>query len=107
MIGDPNSPGFAFDHDQLHRTMAAAQGSSVATINYLLDPLTDVSVPSGWWNSTHAQAHSDFATAFPGIYWPSQIAINDINLAQGPTQWWQFSNWQAHNLANQALTPSA
>jgi hypothetical protein len=102
----PNDPSFAFDHDQMHRNMYRSIPASVgfSGVPYQLDPLTDVSAPAGWWNSNHATAHRDFASAFPAITWPSFVSIADIDLSTGPTTWWAFANWQAHNLANQALS---
>lgn len=94
-----SDPSFAFDHNQLHYNMALALPAGSTSIFPLLDPLSDIAVPSGYWNSDHAQLHSDFASEFQQIYWPSASAINDVNLAEGPMQWWAFSNWQLHNLA--------
>jgi hypothetical protein len=102
-----SDPGFAFDHDQLHRNMMYALPAGVFSATpYLLDPIIGAEIPNGYWNTDHAQAHSDFASEFPAINSISQVSINDINLEQGPDQWWQFSNWQAHNLAVSQLPSS-
>lgn len=99
-----NAPDYVFDHDQLHRTMIAAIGtSSVPTA--VLDPLLDGGVPGGWWDAIHAEAHRDFATAFPAIYWPSTVSISDIDLSTGPTEWWALNNKNLHDLAN-TVTPT-
>jgi hypothetical protein len=101
---DIDSPGFEFDHDQMHRRMndALPPGSGLA-FQWMLDPVVNPQIPAGWWNTNHAQAHANFATAFQRIYWPSAAPIVDINLAQGPTQFWAFQNWNLHNLANSVL----
>ncbi|HEX3522857.1 MAG TPA: hypothetical protein VHT52_12305 [Stellaceae bacterium] len=103
---DPSGPSFAFDHDQIHQNMwRSTPGSNgFSALPYQLYPFGDIQVPSGWWNSDHAQAHSDFASAFPAIAWSSAVNINDINLSQGPDAWWSLSNKIAHDLANTALT---
>lgn len=85
---------------------AAPHSNSFSALPYFLYPVEGADVPAGWWNNNHAKAHSDFASDFPAIYWPASAAINDINMVQGQTQWWQFSNWRAHNLAIQALNPA-
>ena len=99
-------PTFSWEHDQMHRTMLAAEGNSSA-LTAILDPITDIEVPAGSWNSDHAQAHADFATAFPAIYWPSTAPIVDINLAQGPTEFWAFQNKNLHDLSESTLALSA
>ncbi|HEX3524234.1 MAG TPA: hypothetical protein VHT52_19360 [Stellaceae bacterium] len=103
---DPSGPSFAFDHMQIHQNMyqGTPASSGFSVLPYLLDPIGDVQVPAGWWNSDHAQAHSDFASAFPAIAWSSTVNINDINLSQGPDAWWALSNKIAHDLANTQLT---
>ena len=102
----PQSADFSFDHQQLHQNMYQATGLSTgwSAVPYLLDPIIGAEIPSGWWNSDHAQAHSDFASAFPAITLPSTVAINDINLSQGPDAWWALSNKVAHDIANTALS---
>ena len=101
---NPSDPSFAFDHEQIHRNMyTSIPASGFSALPYLLDPITDVQAPAGWWNTDHAQAHRDFASAFPAINWPSQVSIADIDLSNGPTEWWAFANWQAHNIANSVL----
>lgn len=99
---DIDSPGFSFDHDQQHRNMVYSTPASLSwsTALYLLDPMQNANIPSGFFNTLHAQAHADFATAHPSIYWPSTVGINDINLDSGATNWWAFSNWNLHNIAN-------
>jgi hypothetical protein len=102
---NPKGPSFAFDHDQLHQNMwSATPAGAYSAVPYLLDPIQGADIPSGWWNSNHAQAHSDFASAFPAITLPSTVAINDINLSQGPDEWWALSNKVAHDIATTALT---
>ena len=76
---------------------------SWSTALYLIDPMSDAQVPSGYFNTLHAQAHSDFAAAHPSIYWNSTVGINDIDLNSGATSFWAFSNWQLHNVANSVL----
>jgi hypothetical protein len=98
-----NDPNFAFDHDRLHRTMTAALPPGFTA---LLDLIQAATVPAGWWNTNHAQAHADFASAFPAINWPSKVAIADINLSTGPTEWWALSNRTLHNIADTMLPPN-
>lgn len=105
---EPDSLAFGFDHDQMHRRMAYAlpNGPGFSGIPYLLDPIIGANVPFGYWNKNHAQAHSDFASANPAIFWPSTAPIVDIDLNSGATKFWAFSNRQLHNLANSALPPA-
>ena len=99
-----NDPNYAFDHDQMHRAMANATPPS--GLFPILDPIQDINVPNGWWDVNHAQAHQDFASAFPAINWPSNVAITDVALSTGPSEWWALSNRTLHNLANTVLPTS-
>jgi hypothetical protein len=102
---NPKGPDFSFDHDQLHQNMwNALPAGAYSAVPYNLYPVVGAEIPAGWWNSDHAQAHSDFASAFPAITLPSTVAINDINLSQGPDEWWALSNKVAHDIANTALS---
>jgi hypothetical protein len=104
---DPSGPSFSFDHDQIHQNMyqgIPAASTAFSALPYMLYPFGDIQVAAGWWNSDHAQAHSDFASAFPAIAWSSAVNINDINLSQGPDAWWALSNKVAHNIATTVLT---
>lgn len=100
---NPADPAFAFDHDRLHREMFYATKGGTGAVQYLLDPFSDINVEAGWWNTYHAQAHNDFASAHATIYWPSTVAISDLVQNQGAKEWWAFSNRHAHDLARQAL----
>jgi hypothetical protein len=102
---NPGAAGFVFDHAQLHQNMYSAIPQSVgfSVVPYLLDPAIGVNIPAGTWNNNHAQAHADFASAFPAITLPSTVSINDINLTQGQDAWWAFSNKMAHDIANTVL----
>jgi hypothetical protein len=103
----PDDPSFAFDHDQLHRAMfAVTPPGQFSATPYLLDPIQDQTVPAGWWDVNHAQAHEDFAAAFPAITWPSTVEVAAINLETGPTLWWALSNWHLHTIANAMLKPN-
>ena len=98
---NPAGTSFAFDHNELHREMLAA--APISTSGASIDPMTDVQVPAGWWNSLHAQLHEDFAVSFPAILWQSVSPINDVALAQGADPWWDFGNMQLHNIARSVL----
>lgn len=102
---NPYSGAFAFDHDQLHRTMLAA--GPPGAITAILDPLVNVNVPAGQWNTDHAALHADFASAFPAITWPSVAEIADIDLEQGSAvEFWAFKNKNLHDLALTQLPQS-
>jgi hypothetical protein len=97
----PDDPSFAFEHDQFHRQMLRAIPSSAVTP--ILDPIIGANVPAGNWNTDHTRAHADFASAFPGIYWPSTAVLSDIDLGAEGTPFWAFTNRQLHDLALTAL----
>lgn len=104
LLNDPSDPNYAFDHDLMHRRMAySVPGSYYPAFSFMLDPMQGTDVPAGDWDTAHAKAHSDFASKFPTIYWPSTVAINDINLDTGATNWWALSNKNLHDLANSVL----
>lgn len=82
-------------------------GSGVGANPALLDPVIAAAIPAGWWNFNHSQAHQDFANAFPAVYWPSTVSLADIDLMDGPTQWWGLSNKLLHDLAASLLPTNA
>ena len=94
-----DDPHFAFDHDQMHRQMIAAQGSPGVYKSTILDPISDPATPAGFWNGDHTTAHQNFNLSFSSIYWPSTVHIVDIDLTQEHSQWWELSNRSLHNLA--------
>lgn len=102
---DITSPGFEFDHDQLHRQMLYAQSPGAQTT--LLDPMADINVPAGWFTTDHVIAHQQFANAFPAASGPSTVPINDINLNDGSTEIWALSNRVLHNIARSVLPANA
>ena len=105
---NPSDPSFEFDHDQMHRQMfiGLPAGSAATALPYQLDPIIGTDIPAGWWNFNHAQAHSDFADAFPALTWGSNIALVDINLSEGAQEFWALSNKLLHDLANRVLPTS-
>lgn len=103
-----NDPAFPFEHRMAHETMLIAGGDSstfFSGLPYYLDPAYgDTAVPAGWGNSLHAQAHADFISLFPAPYGGSGVAsLNDVSLYSEAQAWWQFSNFQLHYVADQAI----
>jgi hypothetical protein len=74
-----------------------------SVLPYLIDPaFGDTTVPTGWGNTLHTQAHADFISLFPAPYGGSAVAsLNDIAVNPETNAWWQFSNFQLHYIANQ------
>jgi hypothetical protein len=101
-----HDPAFDFEHRMAHEAMLTAQAGVTPNFSgapYWIDPAYgDAGVPAGWENSLHTQAHADFISLFPAPYGGSGVVdLNDISLRPAPDQWWQFSNWQLHYIANQ------
>ena len=99
-------PAFDFEHRKAHETMLLKQAQAslnFAGLPYWIDPpMVDQSVPAGWGNSLHAQAHKDFIGLFPAPFGGSGVAsLNDIVLLPEPDPWWEFSNFQLHYTASQ------
>jgi hypothetical protein len=101
---NPNDQWFNFDHQQAHQAMWLKEPNSTnfSVLPYLIDPsFADTSVPAGWGNTLHAQAHADYIGLFPPPYGGSGLtSLNDVALAPEPSPWWQFSNFQLHYIAN-------
>jgi hypothetical protein len=108
LLNPLTDPSFDFDHDQMHRLMfiSLPAGTQYSALPYQLDPVIGANVPAGWWNYNHAQAHGDFADAFPAITWPSNVDLVDLNLSEGSRAWWRLSNKQLHDIANTVLKPN-
>lgn len=101
-------PSFNFDHYNDHVNMLYAEGVQAGSLNfsglpYWIDPAYgDITVPTGWGNTLHTQAHADFISLFPAPYGGSGVAnLNDVALNPETAAWWQFSNFQLHYIANQ------
>ena len=102
-------PAFAFEHRMAHTTMLIASGAEASNFSglpYYIDPAYgDTAVPAGWENSLHAQAHGDFISLFPAPYGGSGVAsLNDVSLYSEAQAWWQFTNFQLHYTADQAVS---
>jgi hypothetical protein len=94
---------FVFDHDQEHRSLFNAAGSSAGALPYFLDPapISQTSIRAGNWQYNHQTSHDDFdAVIFGGRFGRQNIA--DSSLAEPASlAWWTFVNHHEHYIANQ------
>lgn len=108
-------PWFAFDHAMAHRNglgvMAPLDRFSV--VPYLLDPMSDISIPGGSWHLDHQQAHNDALANLPSQFGAATVGLHiggilrDYDLDNTRQRlWWEFQNHQEHYVGGNTILPS-
>ena len=98
---------FQFEHRMAHEAMLTAQAPAsinFSALPYYLDPeYPDRIIPAGWANTLHVQAHADFLSLSGNAIGGNTSFLTDISLRPPTDPWWQFSNFQLHFIAAQAI----
>lgn len=105
---------WAFELAMAHRTLLGAMAplDRFSAIPYFLDPMQDVHIPAGDWNTNRQQAQNDAATTLPSYYGAAtrgfaapEILIDTDLTDPASLPWWSFQNHQFLYVATATIQP--
>lgn len=108
-------PIFDFHHAMSHRTLYATMFplSQFSVMPYFIEPVPSTGQRPGTdWPLDHQQAHDDYANALPPYYSATRVGFgiptmqNLVDtISPESDQWWIFTNFMEHFLAEDATQP--